>query len=276
MKKRIYLFALYFLLALVHIQTVGNQFCESTFAKEDEFLNLAIKTEKLFDKIRNTEPISRDAKIIRLQSSIDRKVATLFEQGTHFQSSALSRLKKDIEALENTVDQRLSSLNNTTPTLNDLITQPEIIRANVAYRIDWIQHPQPVYVVFGQKIVDTFFHTKKDTKNSLIIAKKNLKALQKGYTGSRSKSGIQLLTLTAKGHTSNRPYYYRNKMFEVRTIGKLSGHIRWGGFIDGDFLHVIHYANNTHSKKYKRSFTMALWNNLREFHLARDSVSYRH
>ena len=234
-KCSIYLFTLYFLLILVPIQTAGHRSCEPAFSKEDDFLRLAIRVEKLFDTIRKTESIARDARIIRLRSSIERQVVTLFEQDAYLQRSALSRLKKDTEALEGAVDQRLSVL-NTTPTLNGLITNPELVQVNVAYLIEWVNYSRPVYVTFGQKIVDTFFHAKKDPKNHLAITKKNLKALQRGYTGKRSKSGIQILTFTAKGNTSNHSRYYRNKIFELRTIGKLSGHIRWGGFIDGDFF----------------------------------------
>ena len=279
-KRSIYL--LFCLLPVVlHIQALSNTPCPFAFSKEEEFLSLAEKAENLVRKIEEADFKSTDAEIARLQSDIEQQVSAMFDE-VNFSYNSLLKLKKNVDDLRDLLDEKLD-LNkkvrvngavNGTPTLISLIEDPSIVQVDASYRIDWLHHPQPAYVVFGRKIIDGFFHSKKDVKNKLVIAKKNLKALQVGYAGKHGDTGIKLLTLS--GNTNNHRHYYRNKIFEIKTVGKLSGHIRWGGFIDGDSLYVVHYANNTHHNRYKHSFMMALLDKLREFHSLDAPALYRH
>ena len=268
------------LLVIWHTQAISqNSTCPVVFSsRENRFLHLAAKAEELAHKINNMDSIRINEDITQLQLTIDQQISMIFERNGRSSRRSLIALKRDIESLESILNEAHSLLNGKTvshkivtdidPTLVNLIKNPDIIRADKAYRIDWPHIPQSFYVIFDRTIIDSFFHAKKDSKNRLIVAKKNLKALQRGFTKGHNESGIKLLTLSGKGHTSNHPNYYGNKMFEVKTIGKFSGHIRWGGFIDGDTLYIVHYSNNTHGGKHKHSFIMTLWNKLQHFHLS--------
>ena len=277
------------LLVIWHTQAISQKSpCPVVFSpRENRFLYLAARAEELTHKINNMFLIKINEDITQLQLTIDQQISTIFEKNGHSSRRSLITLKRDIESLESILNEAHSLLNGKTvshkivtdidPTLVNLIKNPDIIRANKAYRIDWLHNPQSFYVIFDRMIIDSFFHTKKDSKNRLIVAKKNLKALQRGYTKGHNESGIKLLTLSGKGHTSNHPNYYGNKMFEVKTIGKFSGHIRWGGFIDGNTLYVVHYSKNTHGGKHKHVFIMTLWNKLQNFHsFDHGQLSYRH
>lgn len=276
------------LLVVWHTQAISQQrSCSSTFSsREEKFLNLSIKAEELINKAKETDLLNTNEDITQLQLTIDQQIAAIFEKRGNFSRHDFLQLKKDIETLENTLSKILSSLNGRTvnhrvvtdvdPTLINLIKRPDIVQSNVVYRIDWLHHGHPVYVIFAQKIIDVFFHPKKDSKNRLIVAKKNLKALQRGYTKGHNESGIKLLTLSRKGSSNNHPNYYGNKIFEIKTIGKISGHVRWGGFIDGDTLYVVHYSNNTHGNRNKHVFLMALWNKLQDFHLSNSDQLLNH
>ena len=282
-KRNIYLFfCLLPILLHIQVQAASQSHCLFAFSREEEFLSLAERAENLVKEIEGADFKNTDAEIARLRSDIEQQVSAMFDE-VNFSYASLLKLKKNIDALKDTLDKKLDPLNkkvrvngavNGTPTLIGLMEDPSIVQVDVSYRIDWIHHPQPTYVVFGRKIIDGFFHSKKDVKNKLVIAKKNLKALQVGYAGKHGDTGIKLLTLS--GNTNNHHHYYRNKIFEIKTVGKLSGHIRWGGFIDGDSLYVVHYANNTHHNRYKHSFMMALLDKLREFHSLDAPASYRH
>ncbi|MDE0119887.1 MAG: hypothetical protein OXM55_07775 [Bdellovibrionales bacterium] len=287
-KQNIYLPVLCFLLVLLHIKVQATQKikaaprspCPFAFSKEEEFLSLAEKAESLGYTL-NAENIKTDETLTRLQSEINEQVSSLFDK-TSFASSALLKLREDIEALEDVLNKKKESSNSTRVNgvnhplfVDELIRDPATAQVDTPYRIDWLHHPHPTYIVFGQKIIDVFFHPKKDIKTQFAIVRKNLKALQVGYAGKHGDAGIKILTLSNSGSGNRLAYNNRNRIFEIKTVGKLSGHIRWGGFIDDNFLYIVHYANNTHHNGYKHSFMMTLLNKLRAFHSVDGPTLYR-
>ena len=258
---------LYLLFALSHIQVAGHTSCSSVFLdKEEEFLNLAIKAEMLIGEMYKVYSANVNGDIVRLSVAINQQISSIFEGKIDFSESALFELKQNIKKIEEALNGTVDLSNKKPLDLSYLIQHLDIIQADVSYRIDWPDHP-PVYAIFSQRIVDTFFHPKKDIKHYLAIGRKKLKALQSGYTaGKESSNGIKLLTLAARGHPNNQPYS-RNKIFEVKTVGKLSGHIRWGGFKDGNILYIIHYSYRTHYGKHRTSFITTLQNKYQDHFL---------
>ena len=241
--------------------------CAFVFVREEEFLSLAEKAENLEHKLK-LENIQINKNIAQLQSEINQQISSIFERTAPLQAD-LIKLRESIESLEEAINKKTPPLNKTqvndfnhTLFLDDLIRDPAIVQANKPYRIDWLHHPQPTYIFFSPKVIDIFFHPKKDIKTQFAIVRKNLKALQLGYAGKHGDAGIKILTVNNKVSGSIN----RNRLFEIKTFGKISGHIRWGGFIDGNSLYVVHYANNTHHNRYKHSFMMTLLDKLRAFH----------
>ncbi|MYE07131.1 MAG: hypothetical protein F4X95_00005 [Oligoflexia bacterium] len=274
-KYNVYVPILYSLLILLHIKiqaAPGNTgpLGPFAFSKEEEFLSLAEKAESLDRKIEEANLNSINAEMVRLRSDVDQHISKMFDE-VNFSYKSLFRLKEEIESLEDALNREIESSNKTkvngvnhTLFVGDLIRDPATAQVDTPYRIDWLHHPRPTYIVFGPKIIDVFFHPKKDMKTQFAIARKNLKALQVGYAGKYGDAGIKILTLSNPGSGSSN----RNRIFEIKTVGKLSGHIRWGGFIAGDFLYIVHYANNTHNNRYKHAFMMNLLDKLQSFHSA--------
>lgn len=133
---------------------------------------------------------------------------------------------------------------------SDAIENPTLLRANTPYPV---QFPDGVsyVVVFNQKVVDRFF-----SPNNIFydekIAKELLKTIQKGYVGQKYSSGIKSL------HQSGSSAY--NTLLEIKTIGKLAGHIRLGGFKGerGNYIYFVYYIIDSDHTKIRVRFTHQL------------------
>lgn len=242
----------------------GRAVCIDSFEEQEEqMLALAIKAEELLQTVysKSYETNERVSKLLRpitdilnsweatTQSLSFNKFRTL-ERSVNRLSDVLKDLEKNTG--QDTLTQKDTPKNTTenipektSPEWADLIEDPSLIKPDTPYQLTWPNN-QEASIVFNKQITDTFFSTTQNNPqpdiNMLQIAKKNLGAIALGYTNGDT-SGIRVLRRSSK--RSGQSNFKYNQLFEVKTIGKIAGHIRMGGFIHEGVLYVVHYIKGS-------------------------------
>ena len=235
--------------------------CITSFSKQEEqILTLAIKAEELL-QIVYTQTYETNETI----STLSRQIADIISSWEATQQplsfNKLMTLKRKVKILnelitdlQKTQEQDTLTPKDTpkdipkgipqksSPEWVDLIEDPTLIKPYTPYQVKWPNN-QEATIVFNKQIIDTFFNTTQNNlqldTNMLQIARKNLSAISLGYTNGDT-SGTRILRRSNKKSAQNSRYKY-NQLFEIKTIGKVAGHIRIGGFINEGVLYAAHY-----------------------------------
>lgn len=235
----------------------GRAACTDTFTEQEEqTLSLAIKAEELLQTVysQSYETNERISKLLRPITDIVNTWETI-RQPLSFHKlrtleRSIDRLSEAIRDLQRTQEQApvyketpqeplQDALKDTLPEWANLIEDPSLIKPNTPYQVKW-PNGQEASIVFSKQIVETFFSQSNaplDT-NTLQIARKNLSTISLGYTNGDT-SGIRILRRSSK--KSGQSSHKYNQLFEIKTLGKIAGHIRIGGFIHEGVFYVVHY-----------------------------------
>ncbi len=130
------------------------------------------------------------------------------------------------------------------------LESPSLLQADTPYAV---QFPDGVFyiVIFNQKVIDRFFNVNNPLYDE-SAAKKLLKTIQKGYVSQKHSSGIKSLY-------QNKNSVY-NDLLEVKTLGRLTGRIRLGGFRRDSYIYLFHYVEDSDHSKIRTRFISQLLN----------------
>ena len=146
-----------------------------------------------------------------------------------------------VDNFQNKASDSDKSLNEDRISLEDLIENPDLLKADTPYFVEFSNNQLSAFVIFSESIVDAFLNPK-DKFFQLVLLKKNLSAIKKGFINGLGLNGLKILGRTG-GFRSNENKY--KSIFEIKTIGK-AGNVRLGGFIDDQgTLHVVHYKKGS-------------------------------
>ena len=231
--------------------------CQNAF-REDQILAMAIQLEKLIQDPHISQ-IKTEA-INNLRHSINEKIDNWETIKHTLQQSELRKLKRKLRELEYFINTKQTS-QDTNPKLfwAELIEDPTLIKANKPYNLILPNAHTEISVIFNSTLVSIFFNP--TTLHDLRIAKKFLRAISNGYTNGDS-TGIRILRRN-KSHKSNMNH---NQIFEIKTIGKTTGHIRLGGFIENGNLYIVHHSFNGDHSKIRTSFISILLEKKKRFY----------
>ena len=130
-----------------------------------------------------------------------------------------------------------------------LVENPALVQPNHPYTLQFVNSTFFHHIIFNSKVIDQFFTEGKTYDKKL--AKKFLTTIRKGFINNRDSdqlSGIKRLD-------TNKSNKY-NDIIEVKTISAHSGHIRLGGFLIGNTIHITDYLQSSnHTQITTKRFT---------------------
>ena len=220
---------------------------ERVVFNEEDILELAIEAENVkqrADQLLSTHGNAEYSHISRkLQYTINNKLLqskSLTMQEHKFYRNQIEELNHKLTELDFIHSNQVQVKSTSIAVWSDAIENPTLLQADTPYPVQFPDGTSYV-VVFNQKVIDRFFNS-----NNILyderVAKELLKTIRKGYVGQKYSSGIKSL------YQSGGSNY--NNLLEVKTIGKLAGRIRLGGFRGrGNHIHIVYYIiDSDHSK----------------------------
>lgn len=235
--------------------------CKQVFASkkiEDEVLNLSIQVESSIGSLQNDSRLYDADLFVLLDSFLEH----LLENGNDFSKLELNDAKEEWSILQQQKQllahkksyNQAKKVESDSPlsktkldSLNDLLNTPELLVAKKPYQVTFASNIQQT-VIFYDHVIEAVFRPK--TKDEVKQAKFLFEKILKGYVAQEGKSGIK--KLTANSSFTSR---YGNFLYELKTIGRLSGSIRLGIVKDlNGVLHFIdHVVSNEHNPSWKNT-----------------------
>ena len=210
--------------------------------KAKRFFSYAYKKFKtMANAFLNQATEARHSALQNLEKEFDNVTRIFNKKSSHWE-------KKINELLINTADShnKMNTSDGTHLSLDDLIEDMSLLRANTPYLVTVSNNDKPVFVFFDESIVNIFLDPKQ-TAFHFDLFKKNLSSIKKGFTVGFGITGLKLL-----GRDGHR---YRG-IFEIKTIGRVAGNVRLGGFKDKQGnLHIVHHTKGSeHTPSRMNSF----------------------
>ena len=214
---------------------------------EDDILELAVEAENAKQRADQLLSIHGNAEYShisrKLQYTINNKLLqskSLTIQQHQFYRNQIEDLDHKLTELDFIHSNQKQVKSTSIAVWSDAIENPTLLQVNTPYPVQFPDGTSHV-VVFNQKVIERFFNS-----NNILyderVAKDLLKTIRKGYVSQKYSSGVKSL------YQSGGSNY--NDLLEVKTIGKLAGHIRLGGFRGrGNYIHIVYYViDSDHSK----------------------------
>lgn len=209
-----------------------NKLTENQMLEEAE--KLENKINSLFYKIKDYP--SKNVKLKRIGLSLQTIYNSIMEFNT-LSSKFWANTNSQVEKLEKELNMIIYQ--NLNLSFGELLKEPPFLLNNHSYLITF-QNNKTYYIQFDKKVTKSF--------NKLMEKqrKKILTTVKKGFTGGRSQeSGLKILNQSFSSHSK----YSNKKIVEIRTVGNIAGHIRIGGYIDGNKLTFSDFVSTSdHSK----------------------------
>lgn len=186
---------------------------ESEFGKAENVINDHIKTLSLPPKDSFRIANEKHLEILKLRAQYETLADDLLSEDAKRMGSFESRLEQMRERLERTTDIRAITANPAVREFKDLIETPTLLRAETRYDVPQASgvagsaSAKKVSVSFTREVLDYFFV-------DLERGSRFLRAIQKGYIGSGSGSGIVRIT------------DHHEALVEIKVIGGKEGHQR--------------------------------------------------
>ena len=139
--------------------------------------------------------------------------------------------------------------------LEDLMENPHLLQADTPYFVEFSNNQTSAFVIFDESVVDVFLEPR-NRAFQFDLLRKNVSSIRKGFTSGSGSNGIKFLR-NSRRRGAGRENKYKD-IFEVKTLGRVTGNIRLGGFIDDQGnLHIVHYKNGS-------EHTINQWSNFLE------------
>ena len=210
-------------------QLTENQMIEIAEKIENKIFSLLNQIEKIKQTIK--QPDNTLKKIAGNLRQIHEKIKKL--------SSYSPRIWENHNSQVENIEKELNiiSRQKQIKTFEDLLKQPSFLLADHNYSINF-QNGEAYYIQFNKKVIKSL---KKLATNQIRLI---LEKVTKGFVSEKQETGLKMLIQSS---TKNK---YKNHLVEIKTIGSATGHIRIGGFINGNLIKFVHFiSTNNHSKR---------------------------
>ena len=232
---------------------------KSLFFEENVENNSSTSSEPLsLEEIHNAKKFFSGA-----QQKFQRMANTFLNQATGTGHPGLQNLENEFHNLEKVFNKQASYLERQ---INDLLSgavnfqngisnsaesqlflealmeNPHLLQANTPYFVEFSNNQTSAFVIFDDSVVDLFLSPKVRAFHFDLL-KKNISSIRKGFTSGFGVTGLKIL-----GRTSgNKGKENKHKdVFEVKTIGRVAGNVRLGGFKDDQGnLYIVHYKKGS-------------------------------